>query len=187
MDGVAERDLFVTMPTAQFDVFCQPFDGTIDMSDMEYVDRSGRKRVRLSHYSGVRWRFEQDEDGNLALSEKATRAERCAAPAGSRHGRATHALALWPAESNARLVTWSDGSQHLVVGDTYFEVQRYDMGADAGFLYANVGRGVSQCLGQMRQQIKLTLPPDADPREVRHKVLFADGGGFLFADREILI
>lgn len=63
------------------------------------------------------------------------------------------------AESNARLVTWSDGSRHLIVGDEYYEVRQHNTGREAPFLYAALGKGVHQSIGHMRQLLKFSLPP----------------------------
>jgi len=134
LDLPSNEHLFVAKPTNQFDAFEAPYDEAARaslMDDMEYLDNVGRRMVKMSHYSGVRWRWGRDEEGNPAL------------------------------ESNARMIQWSDGSRSLKVGDEYYDVKQHELGRDAPFLYAQLGKGLHQCLGQLRNNLKFTLPTDS--------------------------
>ena len=57
-------------------------------------------------------------------------------------------------ESNARIVTWSDGSQTLHVGGNaaVYNIKTIDIDKDETFLYANVQRLI-QCQGKLRDKL----------------------------------
>ena len=87
----------------------EAFDpNTYQLSQVEYLDDRGQKRVRLSHENAIRWRWATGPDGGLVR------------------------------ESNARIVEWSDGSRTLSVGDEVFDVREIDISGEHTFLYARI-------------------------------------------------
>ena len=55
-------------------------------------------------------------------------------------------------ESNARLVTWSDGSKTLQVGRDWFSVKTIDINRDHSYLYVR-NAGLVQCQGKLESKI----------------------------------
>ena len=69
-------------------------------------------------------------------------------------------------ESNARIVTWSDGSQTLNVGKDMFQVKTIDVAADNTFLYVR-HPSLVQC--QSKLQEKLLFNPIGVEKSIRPK------------------
>lgn len=76
-------------------------------------------------------------------------------------------------ESNARIVTWSDGSKTLSVGKDVFQVRGVDVEGDHTFLYVRHGNLV-QCEGKFKE--KLLFNPIGISRADRPKVRPRDSG-----------
>lgn len=77
-------------------------------------------------------------------------------------------------ESNARVVTWSDGSRTLSVGKDVFQVRGVDVERDHTFLYVRHGNLV-QCEGQFKE--KFLFNPIGTSRADRPKARSRDSGG----------
>lgn len=92
----------------------------------------------------IRWRYELNADGKLFK------------------------------ESNARVVTWSDGSKTLSVGKDVFQVRGVDVEGDHTFLYVRHGNLV-QCEGKFKE--KFLFNPIGISRADRPKVRPRDSGG----------
>lgn len=78
----------------------RPFDPDTHMfeDDTEDVDDEGKKVIRPTSETTIRWRFVRDENGNVITDEKG----------------------IPQMESNARLVRWADGTTHLILGGNEF-------------------------------------------------------------------
>ena len=81
-------------------------------------------------------------------------------------------------ESNARIVTWSDGSRTLSVGKDMFQVKDINVGNENSYLYVRHGQGLVQCQGKLNSKIVLNpigiskkdRPRARTLRHVQHKV-----------------
>eukprot|EP00911_Craspedida_sp_UC1_P000433 UC1_evm1s327 len=87
-------DIFLARIPNFFSMEARPFDpATFVPDDGEVFDELGRRRVKLGVENAVRWRNKADvPEGEEPV-----------------------------AESNTRLVKWSDGSMSLVIGDEYID------------------------------------------------------------------
>lgn len=78
----------------------RPFDSETHLfeDDVEETDEEGRKVIKPTLETTIRWRYVRDENGNIITDEKG----------------------VPQMESNARFVRWSDGSTHLILGGNEF-------------------------------------------------------------------
>eukprot|EP01102_Stenamoeba_stenopodia_P023205 TRINITY_DN9919_c0_g6_i1.p1 TRINITY_DN9919_c0_g6~~TRINITY_DN9919_c0_g6_i1.p1 ORF type:complete len:483 (-),score=231.52 TRINITY_DN9919_c0_g6_i1:39-1487(-) len=78
----------------------RPFDPDTHLfeDDNEEIDEEGKKVIRPTSETTIRWRFVRDENGNILTDEKG----------------------IPQMESNARLVRWADGTTNLILGGNEF-------------------------------------------------------------------
>lgn len=107
----------VKMPNF-LDIDPKPFDHATyidvhEQDDDSARDELGRKRIKLKVENSIRWRYSKDDDGEYTKKENGEFAK----------------------ESNTNIVTWSDGSQSLVVGDQIINLVRQDIKAKHSGLF----------------------------------------------------
>lgn len=97
-----------------FSVALKPFDPQTyeEDEDDDQVDEEGRNRLKLKAENTIRWRFAQDEEGNIVK------------------------------ESNAKIVRWSDGSMSMVIGKEMFDVESVPIHGNMQHLFVRQGTGL---------------------------------------------
>ncbi|KJH43069.1 Leo1-like protein [Dictyocaulus viviparus] len=94
-----------------FSVALRPFDPQTyeEDEDDDQVDDDGRNRLKLKAENTIRWRFAQDEAGNIVK------------------------------ESNSKIVKWSDGSMSMVIGKEVFDVESVPIYGNMQHLFVRQG------------------------------------------------
>ncbi|CAH0390368.1 unnamed protein product [Bemisia tabaci] len=119
---------FVKLPNF-LSVETRPFDSKYyedEIDEEETLDEEGRARLKLKVENTIRWREIFDKDQNLSK------------------------------ESNAKFVTWSDGSMSLYLGSEIFDVYKQPLQGDHNHLFVRQGTGLA---GQAIFKTKLTFRP----------------------------
>jgi len=102
---------------------------------MEYIDERGIKRERKAPKASIRWRW--------APADETADEDR-----------------KWVCQSNTRMVTWSDGSKSLYIGEEVFDVEVHTTSSiqDAHpLLVAKLGAGILQPVAPLTQRVNLRL------------------------------
>ncbi|KRZ53413.1 RNA polymerase-associated protein LEO1 [Trichinella nativa] len=97
-----------------------------EIDEDEVLDEEGRSRLKLKVENTIRWRNTIDEHGNSV------------------------------AESNAKIIRWSDGSMSLYIGSEIFDISVHSLQGDHHHLFIRQGPGLQ---GQAIFDTKVTFRP----------------------------